>query len=83
MKLFEHKLTYVVMVILLWALPLTWIVPTYFITVPVACRPNMVAWWSCFTVGYFGPPGACAPIGIIILLATIWLVIRIIKTTKW
>jgi hypothetical protein len=78
----NRKWVYIVLLVLLLVLPLAWIVPTYLITVPVSCRPNMVAWWSCFTIGYLGGPTACAPVGIFVLLLAIILVRQIIKTKK-
>jgi hypothetical protein len=78
----NRKWIYITVLVLLWVLPLAWIIPTYLITVPGPCRPNMVAWWSCLSIGYLGPPTACAPIGIVVLLLTIILVRQIIKTKK-
>ena len=80
--LLNRKWVYITALVLVWVLPLAWIIPTYLITVPVGCRPNMVAWWSCFTIGYLGPPVACAPWGIFVLLLTIILVRQIIRTKK-
>jgi hypothetical protein len=78
MKL-KGKLKYILTLAILWALPLVWIVIAYLKTVPVPCRPNEVAWWSCFWIGYFGPPLAFAPIGIGVIIVTVWLIRKIIK----
>jgi hypothetical protein len=77
----NHKLVYIILLVALWLLPLSWIIPTYLITVPVPCRPNLPAWWACFGLGYIGPM-SCAVIPIAVIIFTV-LLARHIAITKW
>lgn len=74
----NRKWVYITLLILLWLLPLSWIVPTYLVTVPAPCRPNIPAWWACFAVGYVGPM-SCAVVPIAVLIFSALLIRSIIK----
>jgi hypothetical protein len=75
----QHKLTYIILLVVTLAAPLAWVIPTYLVTVPGPCRPNLPALWACLAAGYAVP---AAVIGALVLFVVIY-EIRMIITTKW
>lgn len=78
----DRKWVYIILLVIFLAIPLSWAIPTGLATINGPCQENRVAWLSCISVGYFGPPFACGFIAAAVLYIVYRLVNKIIKT-KW